>query len=199
MTGGVNSASLAMKLTVAGDVGRATVAMRADALADGQRAQPRLRHEEAQLEVVARQQLDDRHAGVDVLAGPVERVLDPARRGRGDARLALAPCRLVDGRARRGDLRRLRADLLVAARQHGDRHLAFQLAHAGDVGVVLRAAVVERRARDAADCVLRLVAGEAHRRLLGVGARRGKLRARDVDLGGALAGPEVGQASLPPP
>jgi hypothetical protein len=104
-----------------------------------------------------------------------------------DGLLIELPARLVDGGLRRGNLRRLRLDLLAAIRQRGDGQLASQLRRSGGGCRARSAGVVELLPRNSADCELRLVARELVGGLLLVDLRLLKLRARDVLFGRPLA------------
>ena len=161
-----------------------------------ERADERLRHEEAHLQFRGGSM---RTTGLPAATHSPSRYsvsnTRPALRGQHRLLVEL-PRRLLERGARGRDLRRLRLDLLVAARQLRNGELAAQLRDARRVGRVRGAAVVELRARDAADLELRLVARELRRGLLLVDLRLRELRARDVLLRRALAELQIGKLRL---
>jgi hypothetical protein len=86
ITGGVNSASREMKFDPGGEIGRAPVAGKFDALIDFQLGALRIGNEEVDLEIAPRQQRDDGLAGIHHLArAEIDLLNRPADRRRDHA------------------------------------------------------------------------------------------------------------------
>ena len=171
--------------------GASAVAVDRDRAPRRERGDRGLRHE-AHLQVLRRQHLHDRVAGLHPFADAVQRVVHAPGGGCGDALLVELPLRLGDRRLRGVDLRGLRGDLLRAARQARDVDLFLQFAPLRGGRLRGRARIVELLFRQAAGGMA-FVARELRGGPRGLRGGLRELRLRDRDFRRALARLQVGE------